>query len=147
MTDQPISSIESTNEAYATRVEGLQAAHEADAEAAAEAEENSGLESVEQELPEEAKFVANPEGLRKEEDSEEAFAANQENGEDTLESTSGDTGDETEPADKGDDEPNPSWTKKEIVDYLVDSGFEVDRHELEKTNKADLLDRYTSYKS
>ena len=81
------SSIESTNEIYQGRVDALNAANEKDVEAAEQAEKDSSLESVEQDLPEEAKFVANPEHLRKEVDSEEKFAKDQSDGDDDLEAT------------------------------------------------------------
>ena len=71
---QPISPIESVNEIYQGRVDALNAASEKDTEEAAQREADSGLESVEQPLPEEARFVANPDNLRKDVDSEEKFA-------------------------------------------------------------------------
>lgn len=73
MTTQP-SSIESTNEIYQTRVDALEEADNKDRDAAAQAEADSGLESVEQPLSEEARFVDNPAELRKGVDSEEKFA-------------------------------------------------------------------------
>jgi len=85
MSDQPVSSIESTNAIYQQRVDALAAADDKDREAAEQAEADSGLESVEQELPDEAKFVGNPENLRKEVDSEEKFAKDLDDGDDTLE--------------------------------------------------------------
>ena len=79
------SSIESVNEIYQGRVDNLAAAAEKDTAEREEAEANSSLESVEHELPDEAKFVGNPEGLRKEVDSEEKFSKDLDDGDDTLE--------------------------------------------------------------
>ena len=79
------SSMESVNEIYQTRVDALTAADDKDREAAEEAEKDSSLESVEQGLPDEAKFVANPDDLRKDVDSEAKFAEGQSDGSDDLE--------------------------------------------------------------
>jgi len=79
------SSMESVNEIYQGRVDALEAADDKDREAAEQAAADSGLESVEQELPDEAKFVGNPENLRKEVDSEEKFSKDLDDGDDTLE--------------------------------------------------------------
>jgi hypothetical protein len=79
------SSMESVNEIYQGRVDALAAANEKDREHAEQHEADSDLESVEQPLSEEARFVANPDELRKEVDSEEKFSEGLEDGEDTLE--------------------------------------------------------------
>jgi hypothetical protein len=66
--------------AYSTHAEGQRSAREAkhkedlEAQAASPIQSTGGLESVDSPLAEEAKFVANPEGLRKEFDSEEKFS-------------------------------------------------------------------------
>jgi hypothetical protein len=50
------------------------------------------------------------------------------------------------PADVEDDTldelPDESWKKSDIVDYLVDSGIEVDADDLKKMTKAELVDRF-----
>ena len=79
------SSIESVNEIYQGRVDNLAAAVEKHDEECAERDANSNLESVDSDLDESARFVANPDNLRKDVDSEEKFAEGQEDGEDTLE--------------------------------------------------------------
>ena len=66
--------------AYAQHAEGQRSAREAkhkedlEAQAASPVQSTGWLESVDGPLTEEAKFVANPEGLRKEVDSEEKFS-------------------------------------------------------------------------
>jgi len=54
-----------------------------------------------------------------------------------------------EEVDEDEDGPTPdmSWTKEKIVDYFVenDSDVGVDRGELEKLTKTQLLDRLTDY--
>jgi hypothetical protein len=74
----PKSSLESVNEAYAARVGNLEKADDKDREEAEKAEE--GFEHTETALTEEAKFVANPDALRKEVDSEEKFSEDTEDG-------------------------------------------------------------------
>ena len=74
----PPSSLESVNEIYKARAGNLEAAEDKDREAA---EEDTPTEEVHGELTEEAKFVANPDDLRKEVDSEEEFSAGLEDGE------------------------------------------------------------------
>jgi hypothetical protein len=66
--------------AYSTHAEGQRSAREAkhkedlEAQAASPIQSTGGLESVDAPLAEEARFVANPENLRKEVDSEEKFS-------------------------------------------------------------------------
>ena len=67
------SSLESVNEIYKARAGNLEASEDKDREAA---EEVKPTEEVHGELTEEAKFVANPDDLRKEVDSEEEFSEN-----------------------------------------------------------------------
>ena len=69
---EPKSSLESVNEIYAARLGSLEAAEEAKETEASE--EAKATEEVHTELPEEAKFVGNPDDLRKEVDSEEKFS-------------------------------------------------------------------------
>lgn len=73
-----------TNEAYATHTEGRAAANEAKRKEAEEAAASSGLVSVEGTLTDEAKFVGNPDDLRKDVDSEEKFSERLEDGEQDL---------------------------------------------------------------
>jgi len=75
---KPKSSLESVNEIYAARVGNLEAAEEAKATEAAE--EAKATEEVHTGLPDEAKFVSNPDDLRKEVDSEEKFSEGTEDG-------------------------------------------------------------------
>lgn len=74
---EPKSSLESVNEIYAARVGNLEAAEDKDRETA---EEVTSTEEVHGELTDEAKFVGNPDDLRKEVDSEEEFSAGLEDG-------------------------------------------------------------------
>lgn len=74
----PKSSLESVNEAYKARVGNLEEAEEKDRKEAEKAEE--GFEHTETALTDEAKFVANPDDLRKDVDSEEKFAEGTEDG-------------------------------------------------------------------
>ena len=79
------SSMESVNEIYQGRVDALAAADEKDTDEREQSEKDSSLETVEQPLPDEAKFVANPDDLRKDVDSEAKFAEGQSDGSDDLE--------------------------------------------------------------
>lgn len=81
------SSIQSVDEAYRQRVGNLDAAAEYDREAHEKAEEK--YDHPETPLPEEQRFVGNPEDLRKEVDSEEKFSEGLEDGDDTLEEVGG----------------------------------------------------------
>ena len=69
--DKPLSSIESANEAYKNRAFQLDQGDELVREEQAKAEE--GFEHPESPLVEEQRFVANPDELRKDVDSEEKF--------------------------------------------------------------------------
>ena len=109
-------SIESTNEAYQTRVDGLAASYADRTAEAEEARKESGIVSVEAPLSESAEF--------------QAVAADD---------------DEVTTEEDGEPTPDMSWKKDAIVDYIVESGVEVERDELEKMNKADLLERFTDY--
>lgn len=100
--------------AYSTHAEGQRAAREEKHKADLEAQKNStiqstdsGLVSVDSPLTEEAKFVANPDGLRKEVDSEEKFSEGLEDSPVEVE-VGGET--VTDPADDGDTtaEPEPA---------------------------------------
>jgi hypothetical protein len=77
--DPGTEALEGTNAAYATHAEGQRAAREEKHKADLEAQENSGLVSVEGGLTDEAKFVGNPDDLRKDVDSEEKFSEGLEN--------------------------------------------------------------------
>ena len=79
--DPGTAALESTAAAYSTHAEGQRSAREAkhkedlEAQAASSVQStDGGLESVDGPLTEEAKFVANPDDLRKEVDSEEKFS-------------------------------------------------------------------------
>ena len=50
--------------------------------------------------------------------------------------------DEESTEEDGDELPDKSWKKGDIVDWLVDGGIEVDSAELDKMTKAELLDRF-----
>ena len=63
---------ESVRSAYRQRIDALEAAGQARAEADAEERDSSALKSVDTELSEESKFVANPD-VRKEVTSEDEF--------------------------------------------------------------------------
>ena len=63
---------ESVRSAYRQRIDALEAAGQARAEAEAEERDSSALKSVDTELSEESKFVANPD-VRKEVTSEDEF--------------------------------------------------------------------------
>ena len=64
---------ESVRSAYRQRIDALEAAAKERAEADAEERDSSALKSVDTELSEESKFVANPD-VRKEVTSEDEFA-------------------------------------------------------------------------
>ena len=74
---EPKSSLECVNEIYAARARNLEAADDKDRETADEAKTT---EEVHTGLPDEAKFVGNPDDLRKEVDSEEKFSEGTEDG-------------------------------------------------------------------
>jgi hypothetical protein len=80
--------MESINEAYKTRVDGLTSAHADKNKEAEQVEKDSGIESTDTPLVEEQRFVANPDELRKDASSEDEFSEGLTNGDDTLESTS-----------------------------------------------------------
>ena len=147
MTDQPTTEKtgfadmhehgETVRSAYRQRIDALEAATQKRLDDEAEAAEDSTLESVDTELTEESKFVANPD-VRKEVTSEEEFSAGLEDGEDDLEVTETPDVEGEEQADLG---VTASSTKAEIVDALVEEKV-ASREELEGMTKAELVDRF-----
>jgi hypothetical protein len=88
---QANSRLASTNEIYQERADNLAAASDKVNEEREQRDKDANLESVEQDLPEEQRFVANPDNLRKDVDSEEKFSEDLEDGKDTLETPGGQT--------------------------------------------------------
>lgn len=116
---------ESISEAFTARTAALTTAREEQVEEREAAEAESGLESQESELPDEAKF-SSAEDLELEQ--EEAAAAE----DDTV---------EMEPASEDQGPPTMEWLKADIVDY-INSTTGTPRDELEAMTKAEMLDRF-----
>jgi hypothetical protein len=77
--DPGTAALEGAALAYDTHARGQREARDAQYKASLEAQANPDLESTETGMTEEAKFVGNPEDLRKEVDSEEKFSEDLEN--------------------------------------------------------------------
>jgi hypothetical protein len=72
------------SDAYSTHTEGKLKANEELNKEREKAEKDSDLESVDQPLPEEQRFVGNPDDLRKDVASEEEFSEGLKDGKDTT---------------------------------------------------------------
>lgn len=121
-----ISREDAISEAFVARTTALTTAREEQVEEREAAEAESGLESQESELPDEAKF-SSAEDLELEQ--EEAAAAVED---DTV---------EMEPASEDQGPPTMEWLKADIVDY-INSTTGTPRDELEAMTKAEMLDRF-----
>ena len=115
-TDAP-TSIESTNEAYQQRVDGLEAANKIKTDDAEKAREESGIVSVDAPFSESAEAGA-------------------------IAATDEDEDADEEVDDEEESTPTMSWAKERIVDYIVESDDELERDALEKMTKAELLDGF-----
>lgn len=132
--------------AYRQRIDALEAANRQRIDDEDSYPEDSTLESVDTELSEEARFVANPD-VRKEVTSEEEFAAGLEDGEDDLVETETpdvedpDGGTSEEEAEE-DDLPKESWKRDDIVQYLVDHKVIESADDVDGQTKAQLIDNF-----